>query len=906
MITAHAHSTAHPASSMSDQQPAPKTAADFPDHTPMMAQYLAIKSGYPDTLVFYRMGDFYELFFDDANTAAELLGITLTHRGKSNGEPIPMAGVPFHAAQGYLAKLIELGESVAIAEQVGEVGAGKGPVERKVVRLVTPGTLTDSDLIDDKTQSTLLAVHQAGRDQLGLAWLSLSQGWLYLAQCSQDELPRWLHHCQPSELLYSNNITRTLEQDISRLRQQLHSSQRFALCPRQPWQFDAALGERALCERLEVQSLHAFGAEELQHAQAAAAALLEYAEHTQGQALSHLRQIHTQRQEQFIHLPPATRRNLELTQTLSGQKSPTLLSVLDTCRTGMGSRLLRTWLLQPERDRHTAQQRLDAITWLRHLPVSSSHEVLRDEHLKGLPDMERLSARLAMRQLRPRELLALRVALDKAGNMPPLTQNDSSQPLPAALQYIGDALQLPPEPLQLLHHALDGEPSAMLRDGGVIASGYDAELDELRGISQNCDAFLLQLEAREKERTGISTLRVQFNKVHGFYIEVSKAQSASVPEEYRRRQTLKNVERYITPELKTFEDKALSAQERGIRREKWLYAQLLEKLQLHVPEIAKAAHALAQLDALCCLCERSLTLSWCAPEYTAHTGIHITRGRHPVVEASLAQQTSGAQAGKTFCPNDTDLNARHRLQIITGPNMGGKSTYMRQTALIALLACIGSYVPADSCRIGTIDAIHTRIGAADDLANAQSTFMLEMVESAQILRQATEQSLVLMDEVGRGTSTTDGMALAWAIASHLHGKNQSLCLFATHYFELTELPASHPHARNMHFAAAQSGRRIVFLHSLEAGPADQSHGIAVAQLAGVPRAVINQARKTQHIMRQQAETASEQSSLFAPMQTAEHNAPVASQAEQALAALEPDTLTPREALDALYRIRKLL
>lgn len=887
---------------MSDQ-PAPKTAADFPEHTPMMAQYLAIKSGYPATLVFYRMGDFYELFFDDAQRAAELLGITLTHRGKSNGEPIPMAGVPFHAAQSYLAKLIELGESVAIAEQVGEVGAGKGPVERKVVRLVTPGTLTDGDLIDDKTPSTLLAVHQAGRNQLGLAWLSLSQDWLYLAECSQDALPRWLHHCQPSELVYSNNITRALEQEITHVRQQLHSSQRFALCPRQPWQFDTALGERALCERLQVQSLHAFGAQELAQAQAAAAALLEYAEHTQGQALHHLQHIHTQRQEQFIHLPPATRRNLELTQTLSGQKSPTLLSVLDTCRTGMGSRLLRSWLLQPERDRYHAQQRLDAITCLRQRSAQQSHEAVR-QHLKGLGDMERLSARLAMRQLRPRELLALRVSLEKVSTLPPLGADVNAQPLPELLQNIGTALQLPPQPLELLLAALANEPSAMLRDGGVIATGYDAELDELRDISQNCNAFLLELEAREKTRTGIATLRVQFNKVHGFYIEVGKAHSASVPEEYRRRQTLKNVERYITPELKSFEDRALSAQERGIKREHLLYEQLLEKLQLHVPEIAKAAHALAQLDVLCCLCERSLTLNWCAPHYTPHTGIHIEQGRHPVVEASLAQQTSGVHAGKTFCPNDTDLNPQHRLHIVTGPNMGGKSTYMRQTALIALLACMGSYVPASSCHIGAIDAIHTRIGAADDLANAQSTFMLEMVESAQILRQATEQSLVLMDEVGRGTSTTDGMALAWAIASHLHHKNQSLCLFATHYFELTELPVTHKHARNMHFAAAQNGSSIVFLHGLEAGPADQSHGIAVAQLAGVPRTVISHARKTQSAMREQAEAAQEQSALFAP--AFEDATPIASEAEQALAALKLDALTPKEALDALYRIKGLL
>lgn len=878
-----------------------KTAADFPDHTPMMAQYLAIKSEYPSTLLFYRMGDFYELFFDDAHKAADLLGITLTHRGKSNGEPIPMAGVPFHAAQGYLAKLVELGESVAIAEQVGEVGAGKGPVERKVVRLVTPGTLTDSDLIDDKTQSTLLSIHQAGRNQLGLAWLSLSQGWLYLAQCPQDELPQWLHHCQPSELLYSHHITRQLEQDIAQLRQQLHSNQRFALCPRQPWQFDADLGVRNLCARLQVHSLHAFEAHDLSHAHAAAAALLEYAEHTQGQALTHLQHIYVQQQEQFIHLPPATRRNLELTQTLSGQKSPTLLSVLDSCKTGMGSRLLQQWLLQPKRDHSTAQQRIAAIDFLRDLPVGNDHQSLRQQ-LKGIADMERLSARLAMRQLRPRELLALRLALEATAQLPPLHSQADSVDLPVLLKNIETARHVPPEVLDLMQSALHPEPPVMLRDGGVIADGYDAELDQLRDINQNCDQFLLKFEARERERSGIATLRVQYNKVHGFYIEVSKAQTASVPEEYTRRQTLKNVERYITPELKTFEDQALSAQERGIAREKWLYEQLLEKLQLFVPEIAKAAHAIASLDVLCCLCERSLTLNWCHPEYTTQAGIHIEHGRHPVVEASLAKQASGRTA--TFCPNHTELNPQHRLQIITGPNMGGKSTYMRQTALITLLACMGSYVPATSCRIGPIDAIHTRIGAADDLANAQSTFMLEMVESAQILRQATAHSLVLMDEVGRGTSTTDGLALAWAIASHLHHKNQSMCLFATHYFELTELPASHKHARNMHFSAAQNGNDIVFLHSLESGPADQSHGIAVAQLAGVPRSVIHHARSTQHELQQQAQSAQAQDSLFTP--TAADHTPSLSEAEANLAALQLDNLSPKEALDALYQLKNLL
>ena len=854
----------------------------------MMQQYLGIKAAYPHTLLFYRMGDFYELFFDDAVRAARMLGITLTTRGQSAGQPIEMAGVPFHAADGYLARLIALGESVAICEQVGEVGAGKGPVERKVVRVVTPGTLTDGALIGDKRSSTLLALYQAPRNRLGLAWLVLSQSTVHLAECSTEELPTWLARIAPSELVYASDITPALESLLA----QQKTQGGFVLALRPAYQFDAALGLANLCERLGTQSLHAFAAQALDAAQAAAAALLLYAEHTQGQALAYIDAVRVARADAVVQLPLATRRNLELTQTLSGDDSPTLLSLLDTCMSGMGSRQLKAWLLEPPRDRAIATQRLDAIEGLR---LDDAATALR-EQLRGINDVERLSARIGLRQIRPRELLALLQSLQKTE----LLRQVLRLKMPKTL--INNWFLEPPAVcLSLLQAAMAPDCAANVRDGGVIATGLDAELDELRAISQNADGFLLALEAQERQATGIGNLKVQFNKVHGFYIEISQGQLAHVPEHYRRRQTLKNAERFITPELKAFEDKALSAQERALAREKWLYEELLAQLQPFVPALAAIARSLAELDALCALAERSLTLNWCRPSFAAEVGIHISAGRHPVVEARLAETHKG-----NFYANDTQLGAKQRFSLITGPNMGGKSTYMRQVALIALLACMGSFVPAATCRIGPIDAIHTRIGAADDLANAQSTFMLEMVEAAHILRHASEQSLVLMDEIGRGTSTEDGLALAGAIATHLHGKTQALTLFATHYFELTELPAACAHMRNYHFNAIQQGKTITFLHALEAGPADRSHGVAVAQLAGVPAAVIKQAQNTLAELQNRRQTAQTQNALdlFAAVPDAEQAAPSA--AEAALAALNPDALSPREALDALYQLKKLV
>lgn len=860
-------------------------------HSPGMAQYLGLKSDYPDTLLMYRMGDFYELFFADAEKAARLLNITLTQRGQSAGEPVIMAGVPFHSLETYLARLIKLGESVAICEQIGEV-TGKGPVERKVVRVVTPGTLTDLELLSDKSESMLLTVQQGPRNVCGLAWLSVTQGEVHLAECAADDLAQWVLRIAPGEIIFSAGATPAFE---TRLRSALVSGA-VSVSVRPDWQFDAGLGEQKLLAQLQAVSLTPWQAQDLPQAHAAAAALLAYAEHTQGRALTHIQSVRVQRSDELIDLPPTTRRNLELIQTLRGEDQPTLFSLLDSCMTGMGSRLLKNWLLEPRRDRGEAQQRLNAITALQsgdaHTSRAGVWRQLR-EQLKGSTDVERITARIALRQVRPRELVALQLTLQKTELLTHTTRG-----LEAFLTQISNHLLAPDGCADLLARAIDAEPAVLVRDGGVIASGFDAELDELRAIQTNCDGFLLDLEVREKARTGIANLRVQFNKVHGFFIEVTQGQVDKVPDDYRRRQTLKNAERFITPELKAFEDKALSAQERALAREKWLYEQVLDQLQVFVPALALVARALATLDALCALTERSLTLDWCAPQFVKEPCLDITQGRHPVVQARLAETSSGA-----FIANDTHLGPKQRMQIITGPNMGGKSTYMRQIAVIVLLASMGSYVPASACRLGPIDAIHTRIGAADDLANAQSTFMLEMLEAAQILIAATPNSLVLMDEIGRGTSTFDGLALASAIATQLHDKTQAYTLFATHYFELTEFPAQHHAAINVHVSAAEAGRDIVFLHEIEPGPASKSYGIQVARLAGMPAAVVNQARQTLAALESQATQNQAQVDLFAAPLATETAA--ASALETAVAALNPDNLSPREALEALYQLKKL-
>ncbi len=856
-----------------------KSPQDFSAHTPVMAQYLRIKAEHPDELVFFRMGDFYEVFFDDARKANALLDITLTARGQSAGQPVVMAGIPVSALESYLAKLIKLGEAVAIAEQVGDVATSKGPVERKVVRVVTPGTVTDSELLADKQDSVLLAVVQQGKNH-GLAWLSMTQGQLGLAECNDKELPSWLARLSPAEVL------------VDRERQPAAVlAAHVAITNRPSWQFDSNLGLRKLCEQLGVASLAGFNAQELQAAHAAAAALLSYAEHTQGRALAHVKSLQVQRSSDLLDLPPATQRNLELTQTLRGESAPTLMSLLDSCRTGMGSRALRHWLLHPKRERHEALARHGAIEAFLH----ASPDALR-EGLRQVSDVERIAARIALRQVRPRELTGLRSTLQ----LLPLLQ--STLPSGSALlEELAQGLRASPQIEALLRQAIAEEPAVLVRDGGVIADGFDAELDELRAIQNNCDAFLLDLETRERARTGIPNLRVQFNKVHGFYIEVTQGQVDKVPLDYQRRQTLKNAERYITPELKAFEDKALSAQERALAREKLLFETLLDQLTEDLPALTALGRALASLDALAALAERAHSLRWCRPEFVSQPCIDILGGRHPVVEARLRETGAGE-----FMANDCRLDARTRMLMITGPNMGGKSTFMRQVALISLLAAMGSYVPAKACRLGPMDAIHTRIGAADDLANAQSTFMLEMTEGAAILHSATEHSLVLMDEIGRGTSTFDGLALAGAIASHLHDKTRAFTLFATHYFELTEFPTKHPQAINCHVGAVESGDSIVFLHEIQPGPASRSYGVQVARLAGMPASLVRQARATLEALEATASDSKLQIDLFAAPAPSE---PAPAQETHALVLameeVDPDALSPREALALVYQLKKL-
>jgi DNA mismatch repair protein MutS len=879
-------------------------------HTPMMQQYLRIKADYPTMLVFYRMGDFYELFFEDAEKASRILGITLTARGSSGGNPIKMAGVPFHSLDPYLAKLVKLGESCAIIEQVGDPALAKGPVERKVMRVVTPGTLTDADLLPEKAERPLLAVHtvvQRKTVTTGLAWLSLASGALKLMEFAGDarmaalRLVQELERIAPAEVLRadaagSNGADAFEESPVG------HT----ARVPE--WHFDVVHGHKSLLDQLGVATLSGFGCDGLGAAFGAAGALLRYAQSTQGRGLQHVNTVAVEAESEFIGLDAATRRNLELTETIRGHEAPTLFSLLDGCRTAMGSRLLRHWLHHAKRDQRVARARHEAIAAI------AQHEAAHDlsATLVHVPDVERITTRVALLTARPRDLACLRDGLKQ---LPVLREGVAACFIPGdscLLRDIHEAIAIPAACLDLLVRAVAQEPAAMVRDGGVFAPGFDAELDELRGLSQNAGQFLVDLETRERARTGIANLRVEYNRVHGFYIEVTNGQAEKVPDDYRRRQTLKNCERYITPELKAYEDKALSAQDRALAREKLLYDLLLADLAPHIGALQRVAGGLAQIDALVALTAHATRNNWCAPQLVDAPCLTIVEGRHPVVENQIER----------FIANDCRLSNERRLLLITGPNMGGKSTFMRQVALITLLAYVGSYVPATSATIGPIDRIFTRIGASDDLANGRSTFMVEMTESATILNGATEHSLVLMDEVGRGTSTFDGLALAWAIARHLIDTSRSFTLFATHYFELTQLPESHPSAVNVHLSAVEHKDNIVFLHAVQDGPASQSYGLQVAQLAGVPPGVIRAARKHLARLEAQALDATPQLDLFAPApapcddvadaplddalaaQVSAHvTAP--SPALDLLDAIDPDALTPREALERVYELKRL-
>jgi len=849
--------------------------SSFENHTPMMRQYLALKAQHPDMLLFYRMGDFYELFFEDAEKASRLLGITLTQRGSSNGAPIKMAGVPYHAAEGYLAKLAKLGEAVVICEQVGDPATSKGPVERQVARILTPGTLTDTALLDELRDNQLLSIFYAD-NLVGLARLNLASGTFILSEIALGLLGQEIERIAPSEILLPDDFQHAAIRSSKVAKKRLS-----------PWQFDYDSAFNTLTKQLNTRDLNGFGCAELKPAICAAGAMLDYVQHTQRTTLPHINAVSVESTSAYVQLDAATRRNLEIDVTLRGEAAPTLYSLLNTTQTAMGARLLRHWLHHPLQDRNLVLKRHEAIAEL----IDNNGFQTLARTLKAVGDIERITARVALKTARPRDLSSLAASLQQL----PLLQTDLAIMQTSLLQTLGANLTAPSAVVTLLTAAIRPEPSTVLREGGVIADGYDAELDELRSLQSNHGEYLLQYEAAEKARTGIANLKVEYNSVHGFYIEMSRTQAESAPAEYRRRQTLKNVERFITPELKAFEDKVLSANDRALAREKLLYAQVLEQLMPFIVPLQTNAGAVASLDVLCSFAERAVALKYVAPQFSTEAGIQIVGGRHPVVE-SIA---------RPFVANDVILNPYRQLLLITGPNMGGKSTFMRQTALIVLLAYCGSYVPATSAKIGEIDRIMTRIGASDDLAGGRSTFMVEMTETANILHNATDKSLVLLDEIGRGTSTFDGLSLAWAVAKQLLEKNHSYTLFATHYFELTRIVDEFKYAANVHLDAIEHGHNIVFMHKVEEGAANQSYGLQVAQLAGIPKSVVASAkRKLQQLEASQIAQHASQPDMFS-------NAEVAADlpihpAILALESIQADDLTPKQALDVLYQLKTLI
>jgi len=846
---------------------------DLSSHTPMMQQYLRIKREHPQELLFYRMGDFYELFYEDAQRAAELLDITLTARGKSAGEDIPMAGVPYHAAESYLARLVKAGMSVAIAEQIGDPATSKGPVERRVVRIVTPGTLSDEALLEERRER-LIAALTARQGRYGLAYLDLGSGRFRLMELDDDEALRGeLERLDPAELLYQEELD------------QHPAAQRPGARSQPAWEFDLESAQRALKEQFQTHDLKGFDCDDALLGLGAAGCVLAYVRDTQRNALPHITAMARERREDSVIMDAATRRNLEIDRNLAGGESHTLLSVLDSCRTPMGSRLLLRWLHRPLTDRQALDARLDAIEALAR---GFAFETLRDR-LRPIGDVERIITRVALGSARPRDLCRLLLALQALPGLRDALPGDSAASLQRVSAELGDF----PALIELLDRALIDNPPVVIRDGGVIAEGYDAELDELRSISTNAAEVLLAIEARERERTGLASLKVGYNRVHGYYIEISRAQANEAPADYQRRQTLKNVERFITPELKEFEDKALSSKSRALAREKELYEGLLTRLQNDLQALRASAAALAELDVYVCLAERAQRLDFCRPGFSDTPLLEVEQGRHPVVEAVLEDP---------FIANDTLLDDRRRMLLITGPNMGGKSTYMRQNAVIVLLAHIGSFVPAQRACLSIVDRIFTRIGAADDLASGRSTFMVEMTETASILHNASERSLVLMDEIGRGTSTFDGLSLAWAAALALARELRAFTLFATHYFELTALAEQLPTVRNVHLDAVEHRDHVVFMHRIQEGPASRSFGLQVAKLAGVPAAVLASASAKLRELEAQAPgvdaAPGPQGDLFVT--------PSDHPAIERLRDLDPDAITPREALQALYELRGLL
>jgi len=840
----------------------------------MMQQYLRLKAEYPDTLLFYRMGDFYELFYDDARKAARLLDITLTKRGQSSGEPIPMCGVPYHAVENYLAKLVRKSESVAICEQIGDPATSKGPVERKVVRVVTPGTLTDEALLQDRSENLLCCIYRQ-KSRWGLAALEISSGRFSLSELDSDDLLNGeIVRLQPAEILYCEEQAPVLE---SALLQQAHAMP--------PWYFELDSATRLLCQQYRVRDLQGFGIAEAGLAISAAGCLLQYVNDTLKTEVHHLQPLRYETVSDLLLIDANSRRNLELTRSINEQSPQnSLLSIIDYCSTAMGHRELTRWMQKPLRDQALVRQRHHAVACL-----LDNHEYESlGELLDQIGDIERILARVALLSARPRDLSTLSTTLQL---LPGLQQQLAGLDSPL-LQQLAQQVDTHPDVVALLDAAVIDEPPLLIRDGGVIKTGFDHELDELRALSANADQFLVDIETREQQKTGINSLKVAYNRVHGFYIEVSKAQSDAVPVEYLRRQTLKAVERYITPELKSFEDKVLSARERALAREKHLYEALLAQLGEGLAPLQQCAIALAQLDVLNCFAQTANLHDWCAPELTDARLLDIEAGKHPVVERALDQP---------FVANDLHLDEHGSMLLITGPNMGGKSTYMRQTALIVILAYMGSYVPARKAVLGPVDQVFTRIGASDDLSGGRSTFMVEMTEAANILNNASANSLVLMDEIGRGTSTFDGLALAWACADHLAQKTRALTLFATHYFELTQLPEQFANIKNVHLDAVEHGDDIIFMHSVKPGPANQSYGLQVARLAGIPAHAIQLARQKLQLLEQQS--IQSQPDLFSELPLPEPTG--ISILRDELDAVDVDDLTPRQALDLIYHLKTL-
>jgi DNA mismatch repair protein MutS len=840
-------------------------------HTPMMKQYLGIKAQHPDELLFYRMGDFYELFFDDAKRATKLLDITLTARGSSAGEPIPMCGVPYHSVDTYLAKLVKHGISVAIVEQIGDPATSKGPVERQVMRIVTPGTLTDEALLDSERDNLIAAISSNG-ESFGLATLDLSSGNFELAEHeSETNLVSELHRLAPAELILSE------DQHYPSIATDHAGSRR-----RAPWEFDLQAARESLTKQFGVKDLAGFDCDTLDLAVRAAGCLLSYVKETQRTDLPHIRGLQRLVSDEAVHIDGSSRRNLELTTNLHGGDEHTLFSVLNKTSTSMAGRLLNRWLNRPIRSRQTLNARLDSIEQI----IVGRHHVPLAAHFRAIGDIERILARVALRSARPRDIARLRDAL----NALPMLASQLAEIDSAHLASLAQGAQPIPDLAAELQRAVFDNPPVVIREGGVIATGYDADLDELRSISENAAEFLIKLETQEREKTGLNTLKVGYNRVHGYYIEISKSQAERAPVHYVRRQTLKNAERFITPELKTFEDKALSSKSRALAREKHLYDGLLELLVTHLSQLQSIARCVAELDVLSNLAERAIALQFTRPTLNDQPSINIEQGRHPVVEQNL---------DAPFIANDLELNDEAQLLIITGPNMGGKSTYMRQCAIITLLAHIGSFVPAKSANIGAVDRIFTRIGSSDDLASGRSTFMVEMTETALILNNATPHSLVLLDEIGRGTSTFDGLSLAWAVARSMAEDIHALTLFATHYFELTSLPDLLPQSRNIHLSAREYRDDIIFMYSVNEGPANQSYGLQVAKLAGVPEAVIKTAQQKLHQLEEneaRIETNPTQSDLFL--------APAEDELRTTLSELDIDSLSARDALNLIYDLQK--